>query len=249
MSTTTAADSVTNTALAQSRSQLATTPGKSVGKVAPGTTSGSQTALASKGLGDNFDNFLKMLTTQMKNQDPLKPMDTNEMTAQLVNFANVEQNIGTNTRLDKLIALQGAGSTSTSLGYIGKVVEATGDQVVYEGSGSLPITYSLPENAQSLEISLFDSKGNKVRTLQGDRFAGSHSVAWDGLNSSGGQAAAGAYRVGITASTQDAAGVSRPIVAATRTTGRVTGVDMTGELPMLAIGPVNVALNDVIAIQ
>ena len=74
-------------------------------------------------LADTFDNFLVLLTTQLQNQDPLSPLDTNEFTQQLVEFTNVEQAIKTNDKLDQLVALQGAGILTGALDYIGKQVE------------------------------------------------------------------------------------------------------------------------------
>lgn len=163
------------------------------------TADEAKTATATKGLGDNFETFLKMLTTQMKNQDPLKPMDTNDMTKQLVEFANVEQNIGTNSRLDKLLKLQGASTASTNLAYLGRVVSFEGDKFDYvEGMKQAPLGYELETAAKSVRVDILDGQGRKVRSFQGESTAGTkHLVNWDFKDDNGRAVPPGQYRLNI----------------------------------------------------
>ncbi|TVQ38780.1 MAG: flagellar hook assembly protein FlgD, partial [Geminicoccaceae bacterium] len=81
-------------------------------------------------LAEQFDGFLVLLTTQLKNQDPLSPMDANEFTSQLVQFTGVEQSVNINQKLDRMLALMGADRLGPGTAYLGKEVEAIGDKVV-----------------------------------------------------------------------------------------------------------------------
>ncbi|MCG5239871.1 flagellar hook assembly protein FlgD [Azospirillum doebereinerae] len=174
------------------------TGSKTVSKNTP-TTDEGKTASATKGLGDNFETFLTMLTTQMKNQDPLKPMDTNEMTKQLVEFANVEQNIGTNSRLDKLVKLQGAGTASTNLAYLGRTVSYEGDSFQYtQGMTQAPLGYQLETAAKSVRVDILDGQGRLVRSMTGETSAGTkHAVTWDFKDDSGNAVQPGTYRMNV----------------------------------------------------
>ena len=91
---------------------------------AAAASSGSATLAGRKSLASNFDTFLSLLTTQMKNQDPLSPMDSTEFTNQLVQFAQVEQQINSNESLTNLIGLSQQNIVTNSVNYIGKTVEA-----------------------------------------------------------------------------------------------------------------------------
>src|SRR3954468_20088182 len=92
-------------------------------------SSGASTTDAIKKLSGDFNNFLTLLTTQLKNQDPLSPMDSTQFTQQLVAFTGVEQQINSNNKLDQIIALDKAGQITTASGFIGQQVEATSTQV------------------------------------------------------------------------------------------------------------------------
>lgn len=158
---------------------------------------GTSTSL--KGLNDNFDQFLTLLTTQMKNQDPLQPMDTNQMTEQLVQFTNVEQNIATNSRLDKLLKLQESGAASTNLAYLGRLVTFEGDKFSYtEGMTSAPLGYELETEAKSVRVDILDSQGRMVRSMTGETGAGTkHTVSWDFKDDAGNKVQPGTYRLNI----------------------------------------------------
>ncbi len=162
-------------------------------------TDADKTASATKGLGDNFQTFLTMLTTQMKNQDPLKPLDTNDMTKQLVDFANVEQNIGTNSRLDKLVQLQSAGTASTNLAYLGRTVAFEGDSFQYsQGMTQAPLGYELATSAKSVRVDILDGNGNIIRSMPGETTAGTkHAVSWDFKDNNGRPVQPGTYRMNV----------------------------------------------------
>ncbi|HYG88848.1 MAG TPA: flagellar hook capping FlgD N-terminal domain-containing protein [Azospirillum sp.] len=186
-------------------------------------TSESDTSVAIKGLGDNFSTFLKLLTTQMQNQDPTKPMDTNEMTQQLVQFANIEQNIGTNTRLDKLLKMQQAAAASSNLGYLGKTVSFEGDTfTLANDTTDTPLSYELETAAKTVEVKILGADGKTViRTLKGDPAAGKHQVVWDYKDDDGQIVQPGTYKLSVAATAEDEETV---IVAKTSVFGRVDGV-------------------------
>lgn len=201
-------------------------------------------ASAIKGLGATFDTFLKLLTTQMKNQDPLKPEDPNQMTQQLVSFANVEQNIATNNRLDRLIALQQNSDAGAAMSYIGKTVVVDGDRLpLQEGRGTF--TYNLAQQAQNVRIDIFDSSGTKVRTVTGETGTGAHAFTWDGKDNYNNTLPDGVYRVNVAATDNNEQAVRSTVGI----WGQVTGVDLSGSTPQLNIGPLSVNMSAVQMIQ
>lgn len=198
-----------------------------------------------KALNQTFDSFLKLLTTQIKYQDPLKPMDTNEMTNQLVNFSQVEQQTSTNSKLDKLIGLQQTSGIGNALGYIGHTVEADGNKVLLsDGSGE--IFYHMPERAESVEVNILDADGGKVRTLTLDGASGDHRYMWDGKDDVGGTLAPGAYSINVTANGGDGSSI---IIPTTRTTGKVTGVDSSSGDTTLLLGALSVPASSVVQVR
>jgi flagellar basal-body rod modification protein FlgD len=153
-----------------------------IAAIASGTPSKAERS-ANKIAGD-FDNFLKLLTTQLQNQDPLEPLKTQEFTNQLVQFANVEQSIQSNQNLENLITLTKLSQQSSSLGYMGKTVEIVTNEFVYEG-GDTRMSYYVPENASKTVIQLVDDKGDVIRTVDGKSTQGRQEFIWDGKNDSG----------------------------------------------------------------
>ncbi|WP_448188888.1 flagellar hook assembly protein FlgD [Azospirillum sp. sgz301742] len=188
-------------------------------------TSSNSTDAAVKGLGDNFNNFLNLLTTQLKNQDPTKPMDSNEMTSQLVQFANVEQNIGTNTRLDKLLKMQQASTASSNLSYLGKTVSYEGTSFTLGAdTKDTPLAYELDTKAKTVDVKIVDSNGKTVRTIKGETASGKHQLGWDYKDNDGKVVPAGTYKLSVAATAEDKNTVIEP---KTYTFGTVVGVGST----------------------
>lgn len=206
-------------------------------------TDSSASNLAS--LNYNFTEFLTLFTTQLKNQDPTKPMDTTEMTNQLALFSNVEQTAGVNSRLDKLLAAQTTSSVGSAVSYIGKTVETDGNKIALSG-GTAEIAYTMPSAGQSVRIDIRDSNGGLVNTLTGDPGAGDHQITWNGTDGSGAQLADGVYTLSVTAGATSAGAAITPT---TRTTGKVTGVETSGTDTMLDLGKLQVKLSDVLVVR
>lgn len=203
----------------------------------------AQSASASKNLADNFETFLTLLTTQLKNQDPLEPLDSNEFTAQLVQFTSVEQSIQTNQLLESLVALQSSNSANAAVSYLGKEVTAEGmSSRLSDGSASW--NYSLPFAASETKLTITDVLGRAVYTTDGEIGDGDHRFTWDGNDANGSPLPDGTYNLVVTAT--DVLG--NEIETATEVTGIVRSVSFQNGFPILDIDGVDVSLGDVLAI-
>jgi flagellar basal-body rod modification protein FlgD len=207
-----------------------------------GSDTGSITDSAS--LADTFDTFLNLLTTQLKYQDPLDPMDTNEFTSQLVEFTNVEQAMKTNKKLDDLISLQTELQLNNAVGYIDKQVGADSIILMLQ-DGESTITYDLGANASKVNVLIIDEEGNTVRTIEGDTAFGHHEIAWDGLDDDGLAMEDGLYGFLVTAVDADL----EPVPLVQGTVGKVTGVKLSDGEVTLEIGELEIALSDVLSIS
>ena len=204
-------------------------------------STGSASALQK--LSGNFDTFLQLLTTQLQNQDPTSPMDTNQFTQQLVEFSQVEQQISTNDNLKTLVSLaQGRGSAD-AVNYLGKTVTLTnGTGALTNGAASW--TYSLDAAAASNTLTVSDSTGRIVYSSAGETTAGMHQFAWNGKDSSGNQLPDGAYTLTVTPAASDGSAISSAVASS----GKVTQVDLSGSIPQLMIGSTEFPVSDVSAV-
>lgn len=150
------------------------------------------------GLATNFETFLRLLTTQLRNQDPLSPMDTDRFTSQLVQFAGVEQSLKTNRQLEQLVGLTRTGAASAALAMIGREVLVDGSRLVVDAQGGSTV-YELPERASAVTVRIFDATGRLVHSAAGGNAAGPNRFAWDGKLLDGQRAAAGLYRIAVDA--------------------------------------------------
>jgi flagellar basal-body rod modification protein FlgD len=196
-------------------------------------------------LAVNFDNFLTILIAQLKNQDPLSPLESNEFTSQLVQFSGVEQQVKQNQNLEQLIALQSTNQSLSSVSFIDKIVEATGDTNTLT-NGQAIFSYTLPTEAVSATIRIFDSAGDLVFQQPVDTESGRHDFVWNGDTQQGGTALDGAsYTFSISAQDQDDATIS----AILRVVGRVTSVSIENGDTLLGLGDVDIPLDAVTEIR
>src|ERR671938_854566 len=137
-----------------------------------------------KGIAQNFDAFLLLLTTQLKNQSPLDPLDTNQFTQQLVQFASVEQQLKQNETLSALLAATKASAVSNAAGFVGMQVTADGATSRLSG-GSAKWVLNAARNASQAVITIRDKAGGVVATRTGTLSAGAQTFAWDGKTSTG----------------------------------------------------------------
>ncbi|MFN7190674.1 MAG: flagellar hook assembly protein FlgD [Rhodospirillales bacterium] len=203
------------------------------------STAAKGTAAASRAtFGNNYDTFLKLLTSQLQNQNPLSPMDSTQFTSQLVQYSSVEQAIKQNENLEKLIAMQSSTQSANAVGYIGKSVDMSGERVgLVNGKGK--VTYSLPQAAGRVLINIYDSSNKLAARLEGDTGAGSQIVQWNGRSDTGAQLPDGDYRVEVSA--QNAAGAA--LTVDKKISGTVTAVDYTGNTVMLTVNGTKLPLS------
>ena len=203
----------------------------------------SASALDKKTIASNFDTFLQLLTTQLKNQNPLSPMDTNQFTQQLVEFSGVEQQLKTNDFLSSLVSANANTTNSNAVGYIGKTITASGvrsELVNNKAQWSFSIA-----DAADVTVNIKDASGNTVFTKTAQMQAGSGTFAWDGTDSTGNTKPPGTYSISMQA--VDAEGKS--INVSTETSGAVTGVDFTGTEPVLLVGTTRLNLSGVTSVR
>lgn len=153
----------------------------------------NDTQAATTGGENDFQTFLTLLTAQMRNQDPLKPMDSTEFVAQLASFSSVEQQIETNEKLTHLISLMSGGSTSGLAEWIGKEVRHPGAEN-YDGT---PIEVGVAAGAAADDAFLIvkDAAGQIVYRQQFD--PSDDNIIWSGELTDGGTAQNGAYSFGV----------------------------------------------------
>jgi flagellar basal-body rod modification protein FlgD len=207
-----------------------------IGSTGSSTSSG---ASSRAGIADNFDTFLSLLTAQLKNQNPLDPLDTNAFTQQLVQFSSVEQQLKTNDFLSALVNSNVNSVQTNAVAYIGKTVAADGvrSELV---NGNAVWNFSL-KDAATATVTIKDQNGNTVYTETGALQAGAGQFTWNGKTSTGGKAPDGSYSISMTGT--NAEGKTVPI--STQFTGVVTGVDFTGSEPVLLLGSTRVNLSGI----
>jgi flagellar basal-body rod modification protein FlgD len=206
-------------------------------------TATNSTDPALKQLSGNFSTFLNLLTTQLKNQDPTSPMDTNQFTQQLVMYSQVEQQIQSNTNLKSLIAQGQSSASAMAMDYLGKRVSIMNGQASL-AEGEATWTYNLPSAAKSAKLTVTNSAGKTVYTGDAEKTAGNHNFEWDGKDNYGNAQPSGGYKLTVTA--VDSAGAA--LDAAIASAGLVSQIDMTGASPQLVIGYMTIGLSDVAAI-
>jgi flagellar basal-body rod modification protein FlgD len=211
---------------------------------ASSSASAAASGVASAKLSENFDTFLTLLTTQLKNQDPLEPTDSNEFVAQLVQFSQVEQSIASNKSLEKLIDLQTTNQAAAAVGYIGNSVEAAGNIVPLQ-NGKATFSYALGQKSTSTVIVISDLNDNVVHSAAGNTDIGKHTFTWDGLDRDGQAMPEGSYKITIRAVDGDNEQLDVP----TSIYGKVTGVASGDDGVLLSIGSVNIPLTDVLSVS
>ncbi|GAB4541175.1 MAG: flagellar hook assembly protein FlgD [Parvularculaceae bacterium] len=211
----------------------------------PAITNGLGAAdTATSGLAEDFDTFLLLLTEQLKNQDPLSPLDTNEFTAQIVQFTSVEQQIAQNRNLEALIALQANADAANAVDYIGRRATIAGAENQLTEAGA-EWTYALPQSAQETSLQVVDASGAVIFTASGETSPGAHAFVWDGATLSGQPAPPGVYSLRVAAA--DAEGADLEAEISIRAV--IDRVEFGPEGPRLAFGALTAKLSDVKAVE
>ncbi|HEY0571902.1 MAG TPA: flagellar hook capping FlgD N-terminal domain-containing protein [Enterovirga sp.] len=190
-------------------------------------------------IAGNFQQFLTLLTTQLKSQNPMDPLDTNQFTQQLVQFASVEQQLKTNDTLSSLLTSAKASTTASAATYVGLDVTADGaTQNLTNGSASWTLN---PARAAKATVTIKDENGAVVATKAATLQAGAQAFSWDGKNAQGATVPDGSYTISVSA--QDASG--QGVAVSTEISGTVTAVDVSGSAPVLTVGSASVPLSTV----
>ncbi len=210
---------------------------------APASAAASTTApnaLAS--LSSNFSDFLNLLMTQLKNQDPTSPMDANSFTSELVEFSSVEQQINTNASLTTLIQLTQAGDVSQATAVVGQQVMVQSTQIpLQNSSGTVVFTAN---TAGPATITVQNANGGTLQQVTVNAAQGANSWTWNGTNSSGQTLPDGAYTVTVTNAAAGAGGAALPFTVV----GTATGVTTANNTVNLELGALSVPFSNVVSV-
>jgi flagellar basal-body rod modification protein FlgD len=204
---------------------------------APATSTGTSTpttagSTATTGIADNFQTFLTLLTTQLQNQNPLDPLDTNQFTAQLVQFAGVEQQLKSNDQLKSLVDLEKSAQSTQALVYVGNTVAVDGSTAQFNTSATWNL--NAPKDT-SATIAITNAAGQTVYSGNFSLSQGNASFVWDGKGNDGTQWPPGTYKMSATG--KDSSG--QDVAISTEVQGIVDSVDLTASPPLLSIGGQN----------
>lgn len=199
----------------------------------------TSTAVSKTSIANNFDQFLTLLTTQLKNQSPLEPLDTNKFTEQLVQFASVEQQLKTNDTLSALLTLSKTSTVNNAMGFVGATITADGRTSTL-ANGVARWQLNAPR-AGTATVEVKNASGEVVATTTQSLSGGEQTFAWNGRTSTGAVAAPGSYTIVLSARDMTGAAMS----VETDLKGVVDGVDLQGETPILKIGALTVPMDKV----
>ena len=203
------------------------------------SASGSSGSNALGTLSTNFSSFLSLLMTQLQNQDPTSPLDSNQFTTELVQFSQVEQQVNTNSSLGTLIQLTQAGDLTQASGMLGSKVTAQSSEIpLQNGTGSISFTDTV---AQPVAIAIYDSAGNQIKDVSLTSTAGQNTWTWDGTNNSGTQVTDGAYKIAVIGGNSDGTTTALPFDV----TGTATGVESANNTLTLNLGALSVPFSSV----
>jgi len=232
-----AVTSVTN-ALTGTTTPAATTPTIPAASTTS-TSNAVSSVIGADTIAGNFDKFLQLLTTQLRNQNPLDPLDTNQFTQQLVQFSSVEQELNINKQLSTLVSLQQTAQSTAALSYVGKSVTVD-SSTTQLANNQAQWSFSVPKPA-SANFTVTNATGQTVYSGNYTVQSGNQQFGWDGKNNSGQPQPAGAYTLSITAVDSN----GQPVAISSQIVGTVDAVDLTKNPPVLSVGGQNYALSQV----
>ena len=216
---------------------LITTPSNVTTPAAASATPTAKSAALSS-LTSNYNDFLKLLMTQLQHQDPTSPMDTNQFTSQLVQYSSVEQQINTNASLTQLIQLTQGGEILQSSSLVGKPVTVASDHIALQG-GKGAVQFDTA-TSQPVSIGVYSDAGAKLRDVSLTGQPGHNTWAWDGRDSQGGVVPDGSYR---TIATTQLGGATKDLPFTV--SGTATSVEKSGNALQVQLGALKVDLSAV----
>jgi len=202
-------------------------------------------AAMKKATGMNKDDFLKLFITQMQNQDPLNPMDGTQFIGQLAQLTQVEQAYNTNTNLQSLISAQNSNNTLSAVSFLGTTATAKGSEFQFATGTQPELFFNLASKADTVQVDITDAAGSIVRTISvGAGNAGINSTVWDGLGNSGQILQSGTYGFNVRAAANGSEITTVPLVR-----GKVDGVSMEGDTPLISINGLYVPMTEIISVK
>lgn len=208
------------------------------------STSSVQQTTSKSSLGK--DDFMKLMISQLKNQDPLNPMDGTAFSAQLAQFSSLEQLTNLNTymkqSLDANATLTQSINNTLITGLIGKNVKLSGGEIKVNGQASITLGYNLPVEAKSAQIKIYNESGGLVKTIDGiSTSAGSNKLSWDLSDNNGNKLPNGKYKFEVDAVNLNGDNMTLDIFKI----GTIDGVRFTDQGTVLLVGGAEYSLSDI----
>ena len=192
-------------------------------------------------LASNFNDFLSLLTTQLTNQDPTSPMDTNQFTSQLVQFTSVQEQINTNATLTSLLTATQGQQLAQASSLVGQTAEFSSTSVpLQNGTGQIDFNSSV---AQPVQVVVTDSTGATVVTDNVNASAGANTWNWNGTNSSGQALPDGTYTATVTSVSSAGKGAALPFTVV----GTITGAEQVNGSVQLMFGSDTATYNNIVS--
>ena len=231
--------SVSSTQTSLSAAATKAAAGVTSANAAAAASSTGTTASALSSLASNFTDFLSLLTTQLQNQDPTSPMDTDTFTSELVQFTSVQEQVNTNASLNSLISLTQDGQVTSASSIVGKQVDATSNRIpLQSGSGTVQFTGTAGEQ---VAIAITNSAGTDVKDALVTATAGSNTWTWNGEDNNGNSVANGSYNIAVLGQSNGGTQAAVPFTVL----GTATGVTKSGSSVDLQMGTTSVDMSDV----
>jgi len=194
----------------------------------------------------NKDDFLRLLLTQIKNQDPLNPLKNTEFTAQLAQLSSLEQLRHINENLGSLQNFQALLNDFQTVNFIGKYVEAAGSSFVHQEGNSSPLRFELAEDAKKVFIYIYDNNGELIKNIEKENLvAGNHTVTWDGTDKEGREVPGGSYSFEVFATDE----TDEEIATQTLIAGIVEEVKFNGNGAWLVVDGQEVPVNKILKVS
>ncbi len=190
------------------------------------------------------EEFLKLLSHQLKNQDPMNPMEQQKFTAELAQFSQLEQMTNMNKKLENMMGNANMEAKYMAASFIGKQVFTSGNTIDYTGQGSKELHFNLDKDAKGFMVRILDQNGDVIRemTKEGDFLKGPQNISWDGKQMDHYAAGKGVYSVSVTAWDEN----FQEVKAAAKSSGLVKGVSFdNGETVLSLDSGSKVLLRDV----
>ena len=208
---------------------------------AASSASANQTAssTSAQGLADNFTQFLQLLTTQLRNQSPLDPLDTNQFTQQLVQFAQVEQQLKSNSQLETLVSIAQNSDKTTAIAFVGQRVMIDGKTAKLDAGGA---TWAFAvDKPATADVTITDKNGQVAYSGSFTVEPGTQVFTWDGKGNDGNVWPVGDYTISVVA--KDASGQS--VAISTEVQGIIEGADLTKFPPLLQMGDLTFTIDKI----